>query len=132
MIPEQTYPQESLAQAVGVIFRRQLVAFLVIWLAVGFPVMCQLHGMMSLYDMEPHEHPGHGSTDNTDNSEYPCAIQDHDAVPGTTMLLALITGLVPDQIDCGYRVTGQKLTAVTIRWPLQLIALPLDEPPRSI
>src|ERR1044071_8955221 len=106
MISGQTYPQESLSQAVGAILHRQLVAFLVIWLAVGFPVMCQLHGMMSLYDMEPHEHLGHSGTS---NSEYPCSIHDHSTVPGIAMLLSLITGLVPDQITCNHSTVAQKL-----------------------
>jgi hypothetical protein len=129
MISGQTYPQERLSQAVGAILQRQLVAFLVIWLAVGFPVMCQLHGIMSLYDMEPHEHPGHRSAD---NSEYPCSIHDHSTVPGITMLLSLITGLVPDQIACHYSIAAQNLAPLAIRWPLQLIAFPLDQPPRSV
>ena len=129
MISGQTYPQETLTQAVGAILQHQLVAFLVIWLAVGFPVMCQLHGMMSLYDMEPHENLGHGSAD---HSEYPCSIHDHSTVPGIAMLLTLITGIVPGQIACSHSTNEKEVSPLAMRWPLQLIALPLERPPRSV
>ena len=69
----QDHPQESLAQAIEVILQRQLVAFLVIWLAIGFPVACQIHGMMSMYELAPHEHSGN-------INEFPCTIHAHHAV----------------------------------------------------
>src|SRR5215475_7922771 len=110
----QERPRESLAQAAGAVFRHQLVAFLVIWLAIGFPVTCQVHGMMSMYELEPHQHMG----DQT--SEYPCAIHAHNTAPSMTMLLSLITSWIPDQITCRSVISSESLPATAMRWPLQL------------
>ncbi len=124
MAASQDHPHESLAQAVGAIFHRQLVAFLIIWLAVGFPVTCQLHGMMSMYEMEPHQH-------DSNNTAPPCALHDHTTAPSMTMLLSLITSMIPDQITCYYDVSGKTLSRSVVRWPLQLVIYLPEQPPRS-
>ncbi len=124
MAASQDHPHESLAQAVGAIFHRQLVAFLIIWLAVGFPVTCQLHGMMSMYEIEPHQH-------DSNNTEPPCALHDHTTAPSMTMLLSLITSMIPDQITCYYDVSGKTLSRSVVRWPLQLVIYLPEQPPRS-
>ncbi len=124
MAASQDHSHESLAQAVGAIFHRQLVAFLIIWLAVGFPVTCQLHGMMSMYEIEPHQH-------DSNNTEPPCALHDHTTAPSMTMLLSLITSMIPDQITCYYDVSGKTLSRSVVRWPLQLVIYLPEQPPRS-
>ena len=102
----------------------QLVAFLVIWLTLGFPVSCQVHGMMSMYEMDMHKHAA--STDS------PCAVHDHTNMPPMTMLLSLIVSIVPDQTVCRYIVSVENFANSTVRWPLQLNANPPEQPPRSV
>src|SRR5260221_5187646 len=124
MAASQDHSHESLAQAVGAIFHRQLVAFLIIWLAVGFPVTCQLHGMMSMYEMEPYQH-------DSSNPEPSCSLHEHTTAPSMTMLLSLITSMIPDQITCYCDVSGKTLSRSVVRWPLQLVIYLPEQPPRS-
>src|SRR5690242_17335744 len=125
MIAGEVRSQESLTQAVGAILVRQLVAFLAIWLAVGFPVTCQVHGTMSMYELEQHDHMGA-------ETEYPCAIHNHNTAPSMTMLLSLITSMVPDQIAYHDVSSIQVLPVSIIRWPLQFAIHPPGRPPRSV
>src|SRR5689334_13669173 len=125
MAASQNRSQESLSQALGAIIQVQIVAFLVIWLAIGFPVTCQMHGTMSMYELEPHVH----SSDSGTNTEFPCELHNHTPAPSMTMLLSLITSLTPDQITCHYPVYEKPLSFSSIQWPLQLNVLPPEQPP---
>lgn len=124
-------PNETLWQAMAAIGQRQFVAFLVIWLAVGFPVICQQHGLMTF--MEADQHAAHAVTppDTSPESQSACSMRQHDSTPRMVMTLTTI-GLTPDIFTMTVSNTCVRLLSTNAQWPVQLCIRPPVPPPRSV
>lgn len=139
----KTYPRESLGQAVGAILRQELIALFALWLSIGFPILCQQHGLMSVFDLDTHVHPaepglvsdlalhvGHELSQSADPLTVQCSVTSHSSAPLMTMTLSGLIALIPL-----FELANQNVKHIWVRlpscsWPLQLTASLLDEPPR--
>lgn len=123
---------ETLSQAVAAIAYRQFVVCLVIWLAVGFPITCQQHGTMMLFDVDQHTaHAGHHVSVTSASTVPICSLGQHQTAPSDMMNLALL-GALPDGFMLESPVILRRLVPVLITWPVQLCIHPPDPPPRPV
>src|SRR5450432_1142347 len=129
--PQQNPAQESLAQAIWAILRQELVVVFVFWLSIGFPLLCQQHGLMSVFDLDAQPHSAvHNST--SEPLAVTCSVADHSASPLANMTLAGIVVVMPVAIATDYSVFQSSFRPPTFAWPMQLALPPLDEPPRGL
>jgi hypothetical protein len=133
------YPpaQETLWQAMVAVAHRQFVAFLVIWLAIGFSVTCQQHGIMTQFDFELHarhvqaqHHASHGASSASEAS-FPCSMGEHDNAPRTLMDLTTI-GLIQDQLSMTVPDSVVRFMAASVVWPAQICFDAPVPPPRFV
>jgi len=117
------YPQESLGHAAFAVAYRQIVAFLVLTLALSAPLNCQQHGMMSLLDMQDqHDHDaGHGG-------DFPCSFHGHQSTPG--MALSTLAGISPTIPALPQAQIVKPLPAETSPSTVNPDPAPPDQPPR--
>ena len=139
----KTYPQESLAQAVWAILRQELVVLFALWLSIGFPILCQQHGLMSVFDLDIQNHSGdHGLVTNLDphasHRAEPganplatgCSVANHSASPLANMTLSSIVVLLPQPIATPDSSAPELVQLPREIWPLQVTLRAPEEPPR--
>lgn len=124
------YASDRLWLEVRQLLRAQISLFLICWLAVIVPVVCDQHGMMSLLDLDSHTghmyNPGQVLASMTN-----CELQHHHQ-SASAMTIELVTAVLPNVTLQPAAVQEKSLPLMDFLKPPQVVPQPLEQPPRFL